>query len=113
MSTYALTTPNDACRAGCDLALRMVALTSDWQHEWHALAGRRIERDRAAVRHLQQALADTNEWTALGEATRQAMRDYAIASVAIGLHAHSSGDVPARVPAAGFGAAPGSYVLET
>ncbi|CAM2175947.1 polyhydroxyalkanoate synthase subunit PhaC [Burkholderia latens] len=29
------------------------------------------------------------------------------------LHAHSSGDVRARVPAAGFGAAPGTYVLET
>lgn len=29
------------------------------------------------------------------------------------LRAHSSGDVPARVPAAGFGAAPGTYVLET
>ncbi|WP_321923230.1 hypothetical protein [Burkholderia sp. BCC1998] len=83
MSTYALTTPNDACRAGCDLALRMVALNSDCQHEWHALAGRRVERDRAAVRHLQQALADTNEWPAFGEATRQVMRDYAIASVAI------------------------------
>ncbi|WP_396333414.1 PHA/PHB synthase family protein [Burkholderia anthina] len=29
------------------------------------------------------------------------------------LHAHSSGAMPARVPAAGFGAAPGTYVLET
>ncbi|KUY55153.1 PHA/PHB synthase family protein [Burkholderia sp. RF2-non_BP3] len=29
------------------------------------------------------------------------------------LRAHSSGEVPARVPAAGFGAAPGTYVLET
>ncbi|KWA47684.1 poly-beta-hydroxybutyrate polymerase [Burkholderia multivorans] len=29
------------------------------------------------------------------------------------LRAHSSGDVSARVPAAGFGAAPGTYVLET
>ncbi|UEP31816.1 MULTISPECIES: hypothetical protein [unclassified Burkholderia] len=83
MSTYALTTPNDVCRAGCDLALRMVELNSDWQHEWHALAGRRIERDRSAVHQLQQTLAGTNEWTAFGEATRQVMRDYAIASVAI------------------------------
>ncbi|NHL68990.1 hypothetical protein EIB72_21620 [Burkholderia ambifaria] len=83
MSTYALTTPNDVCRAGCDLALRMVELNSDWQHEWHALAGRRIERDRSAVHQLQQTLADTNEWTAFGEATRQVMGDYAIASIAI------------------------------
>ncbi|HDR8921059.1 MULTISPECIES: PHA/PHB synthase family protein [Burkholderia cepacia complex] len=29
------------------------------------------------------------------------------------LRTHSSGDVPARVPAAGFAAAPGAYVLET
>lgn len=29
------------------------------------------------------------------------------------LHARSSGDVPARTPAAGFAAAPGTYVLET
>lgn len=83
MSSDALTTPNGAWRASCDLALRMVALNRDWQHEWHALAGRRIERDRDAVRHLQQALADTKEWTAFGEAARQVMRDYAIASVAI------------------------------
>ncbi|RQS21400.1 hypothetical protein [Burkholderia sp. Bp8998] len=83
MSTYALTTPNDVCRAGCDLALRTAALNRDWQHEWHALAGRRIERDRAAVRQLQQALADTTEWTGFGDATRQVMRDYALASVAL------------------------------
>lgn len=83
MSPQALTTPNDACRAGCDLALRMAVLTRDWQHEWHALAGRRIERDRDAVRGLQQALATTNEWTAFGEAARQVMRDYTIATVAI------------------------------
>ncbi|MBY8604720.1 MAG: hypothetical protein IOC39_06820 [Burkholderia sp.] len=83
MSSHALTTPNDACRAGYDLALRMVALTRDWQHEWHALAGRRIDRDRDAVRHLQQAFAETDEWTTFGEAARQVMGDYAIASVAI------------------------------
>ncbi|WP_396334016.1 hypothetical protein [Burkholderia anthina] len=83
MSTYALTTPNDVCRAGFDLALRMVALNRDWQHEWHALAERRIGRDRDAVHRLQQALAETQEWTAFGEAARQVMRDYAIASVAI------------------------------
>ncbi|WP_322025533.1 hypothetical protein [Burkholderia sp. BCC1977] len=91
MSRYALTTPNDVCRAGCDLALRMVALNResqhesrhDWQHDWHALAGRRIERDRAAVRDLQRALAETQDWTAFGEATRQVTSDYAIASVAI------------------------------
>lgn len=83
MSTYALTTPSDLCRAGCDLALRMVALNRDWQHEWHALAGRRIERDRVAVRHMQQTLAETQEWTAFGEATGQTMRDYAIATVAL------------------------------
>lgn len=29
------------------------------------------------------------------------------------LHTRSSGDVPARTPAAGFAAAPGTYVLET
>lgn len=70
MSSDALTTPNGAWRAGCDLALRMVALNRDWQHEWHALAGRRIERDRTAVRRLQQVLAETNEWTAFAEAGR-------------------------------------------
>ncbi|RQZ23704.1 hypothetical protein DIE14_24040 [Burkholderia sp. Bp9017] len=83
MSTYALTTPNDVCRAGCDLALRMVALNRDWQHEWHALAGRCIERDRDTVSRLQQALAETRAWTAFGEATRQVMHDHAIASIAI------------------------------
>ncbi|MGN7980103.1 hypothetical protein [Burkholderia sp. 22313] len=83
MSTYALTTPNDVCRAGCDLALRMVALNRDWQHEWHALAGRRIDRDRDAVRRLQRAFAETPEWTAFAVATQRVMRDYAIASVAI------------------------------
>ncbi|MDN7875024.1 hypothetical protein [Burkholderia aenigmatica] len=83
MSPQALTTPNDAYLAGCDLALRMTALTGDWQHEWHALAGRRIERDRDAVRCLQQALTVTTEWSAFGEAARQAMRDYTIATVAI------------------------------
>ncbi|KAG8152515.1 hypothetical protein [Burkholderia catarinensis] len=83
MSTHALTTPNDAGRAGCDLALRMVALNRDWQLEWHALAGRRIERDRDAVRRLQQALAETNEWPAFGDAARQVMSDYAITSIAI------------------------------
>ncbi|CAB3767355.1 hypothetical protein GQ57_16730 [Burkholderia sp. MSh2] len=83
MSPHALTTPNDACRAGCDLALRMAALERDWRHEWHALAGRRIERDRDAVHRLQQALADTQEWTAFGDAASQVWRDYAIASVAI------------------------------
>ncbi|VWB87280.1 hypothetical protein BLA6993_04151 [Burkholderia lata] len=83
MSPQALTTPNDAYLAGCDLALRMAALTRDWQHEWHALAGRRIERDRDAVRCLQQALTVTTEWSAFGEAARQAMRDYTIATVAI------------------------------
>lgn len=83
MSTYALTTPNDVCRAGCDLALRMVALNRDWQHEWHALAGRRIEQDRDTVRRLQQSLAQTQAWTAFGEATQQVMRDHAIASLAI------------------------------
>ncbi|AMU12163.1 hypothetical protein K6Y74_03370 [Burkholderia cenocepacia] len=83
MSTDALTIPNDVCRAGCDLALRMVAQNGDWQHEWHALAGRRIERDRIAVRRLQQALAETREWTAFAEASRQVMTDYTVASVAI------------------------------
>ncbi|OXI28782.1 hypothetical protein CFB89_31740 [Burkholderia sp. AU16741] len=83
MSSDALTTPNDAWRAGCDLALRMVALNRDWQYEWHALEGRRIERDRTAVRRLQQALAETNEWTAFAEAGRQVTSDYAIASVQI------------------------------
>ncbi|VWD38220.1 hypothetical protein BLA17378_07840 [Burkholderia aenigmatica] len=83
MSRQALTTPNDAYLAGCDLALRMAALTHDWQHEWHALAGRRIERDRDAVRDLQQALTVTTEWSAFGEAARQVMRDYTIATVAI------------------------------
>ncbi|EKS9800050.1 MULTISPECIES: hypothetical protein [Burkholderia] len=83
MSPHALTTPNDACRAGCDLALRMAALARDWQHEWNALAGRRIERDRDAVRGLQQALTVTTEWTAFGEAARQVMRDYTIATVAL------------------------------
>ncbi|MBP0605068.1 MULTISPECIES: hypothetical protein [Burkholderia] len=83
MSSDALTTPNGAWRASCDLALRMVALNRDWQHEWHALAGRRIERDRTAVRRLQQALAETNEWTAFAEAGRQVTSDYAIASVEI------------------------------
>jgi hypothetical protein len=83
MSTYALTTPIDVCRASCDLALRMAALNRDWQHEWHALAGRGIERDRDAVRRLQQALAGSGEWTALGEASRQVMSDYALASVAL------------------------------
>ncbi|KVN63190.1 hypothetical protein [Burkholderia anthina] len=83
MSPQALTTPNDACRAGCDLALRMAVLARDWQHEWHALAGRRIERDRDAVRGLQQSLTATNEWTAFGEAARHVMRDYTIATVAI------------------------------
>lgn len=83
MSPRALTTPDDACRAACDLALRMVALTRDWQHEWHALAGRRIDRDRDAVRHLQQALAETEAWTTFGEAARQVTCDYTIASVAI------------------------------
>ncbi len=83
MSRQALTTPNDAYLAGCDLALRMAALTRDWQHEWHALAGRRIERDRDAVRCLQQALTVTTEWSAFGEAARQVMRDYTIATVAI------------------------------
>ncbi|CAB3758377.1 hypothetical protein B7G54_17735 [Burkholderia puraquae] len=83
MSPQALTTPNDACRAGCDLALRMAALTRDWQHEWHELAGRRIERDRDAVHGLQQALTATNQWTAFGETARQLMRDYTIATVAI------------------------------
>jgi len=83
MSPHALTTPNDAYLAGCDFALRMTALTGDWQHEWHALAGRRIERDRDAVRCLQQALTVTTEWSAFGEAARHAMRDYTIATVAI------------------------------
>ncbi|WP_175951907.1 hypothetical protein [Burkholderia sp. BCC0405] len=83
MSPHALTTPNDACRAGCDLALRMAALTRGWQQEWLALAGRRIERDRDAVRDLQQALTATHEWTAFGEAARQVTRDYTIATVAI------------------------------
>ncbi|VWB53465.1 hypothetical protein [Burkholderia lata] len=83
MSANALTTPNDAWRAGCDLALRMAALNRGWQHEWHALAGRRIERDRDAVRDLQQALMATSEWTVFGEAARQVMRDYTIATVAI------------------------------
>ncbi|NTX20351.1 hypothetical protein [Burkholderia cepacia] len=83
MSAHALTTPNDACRAGCDLALRMAALNRGWQQEWHALAGRCIERDRDAVRGLQQALTATNEWTAFGEAARLAMRDYTVATVAI------------------------------
>ncbi|CAB3961541.1 MULTISPECIES: hypothetical protein [Burkholderia] len=83
MSPQALTTPNDACRAGCDLALRMATLTHDWQHEWHALAGRRTERDRDAVHGLQQALTATNEWTAFSAAARQVMRDYTIATVAI------------------------------
>lgn len=53
MSTSALTTPNDVCRAGCDLALRRVAQNAGM-------------------------------------------------TVAVSF-----------VPAAGFGAAPGSYVLET
>ncbi|VWB39562.1 hypothetical protein [Burkholderia lata] len=83
MSANALTTPNDVWRAGCDLALRMAALNRGWQHEWHALAGRRIERDRDAVRDLQQALTATSEWTAFGEAARQVLRDYTIATVAI------------------------------
>ncbi|MBR7960023.1 hypothetical protein KDW55_04940 [Burkholderia sp. AU19243] len=83
MSTYALTTPNDAWRAGCDLALRTAALNRDWQHEWHAIAGRRIERDRDALRRLRQTLAETPEWTAFGEAATQVMRDYAITSVGI------------------------------
>ncbi|MBY4724195.1 MULTISPECIES: hypothetical protein [Burkholderia] len=83
MSPHALTTPNDACRAGCDLALRMAALARDWQHEWNTLAGRRIERDRVAVRGLQQALTVTTEWTAFGEAARHVMRDYTIATVAL------------------------------
>lgn len=61
----------------------MAVLARDWQHEWHALAGRRIERDRDAVRGLQQALTATNEWTAFGEAARHVMRDYTIATVAI------------------------------
>ncbi|WP_321786475.1 hypothetical protein [Burkholderia pyrrocinia] len=50
MSPDALTTPYDACRAGCDLALRMAALNRDWQIEWHALTGRRIEREHDHVR---------------------------------------------------------------
>ncbi|WP_176049754.1 hypothetical protein [Burkholderia sp. BCC1644] len=83
MSARALTTPNDAWRVGCDLALRMAALNCAWQREWHALAGRRIERDRDAVRDLQQALTATCEWTAFGEAARQVMHDYTVATVAI------------------------------
>ncbi|AOR73158.1 hypothetical protein BBJ41_37075 [Burkholderia stabilis] len=83
MSPHALTTPNDVCRAGCDLALRTVALNRDWQHEWQVLAGRRIDRDRDAVRHLQQALAEAKAWTAFGEAARKVMCDYTTASVAI------------------------------
>lgn len=58
MKPDALKTPNDAWRAGCDLALRVIAQNRDWQHEWHALAGRCIERDRTAVRRLQQALGN-------------------------------------------------------
>ncbi|WP_423383241.1 hypothetical protein [Burkholderia sp. LMG 32019] len=86
MSAHALKTPNDAWRAGCDLALRMAATNCGWQHEWQALAGRRIERDRDAVRDLQQALTATyewNAWTAFGEAARQVMRDYTVATIAI------------------------------
>jgi len=83
MTTDALTTPNGACRAACDIALRLFALNRDWQHEWHALTGRRIERDRDAARQLQQALAETREWTEFGAAAQRVMRDYAIASAAI------------------------------
>ncbi|WP_175828852.1 hypothetical protein [Burkholderia cepacia] len=83
MSAHALTTPSDAWVAGCDLALRMAALNRGWQHEWHALVERCIERDRDAVRELQQALAETGEWTACGEAARLAMGDYTVATVAI------------------------------
>ncbi|PRH32846.1 hypothetical protein C6T53_02605 [Burkholderia multivorans] len=83
MSTDTLTKPNDVWRAAGDIALRIHALSADWRHEWHALAGRRIERDRDAIRRLQHALAESEHWPAFGEAVQRAMRDYAIASVAI------------------------------
>ncbi|WP_261543342.1 hypothetical protein [Burkholderia multivorans] len=83
MKPDALKTPNDAWRAGCDLALRVIAQNRDWQHEWHALAGRCMERDRTAVRRLQQALGESEAWTAFAEAGRQVMSDCAIASIAI------------------------------
>ncbi|HDR8905957.1 TPA: hypothetical protein QDA83_000256 [Burkholderia multivorans] len=83
MSTDTLTKPNEVWCATSDLALRIHALIADWQHEWHALTGRRIERDRDAIRRLQQALAEVQNWPAFGEIVQRAMRDYAIASVAI------------------------------
>ncbi|KVD88335.1 hypothetical protein WI90_21255 [Burkholderia ubonensis] len=83
MTTDVVKTPNDAYRAGCDAALRMLALAHDWRHEWHALMGRRIERDRSAVRRMQEALAEAKEWGVFGEAVRDVLRDYAAVSTAI------------------------------
>ncbi|KVT41356.1 hypothetical protein [Burkholderia ubonensis] len=83
MTTDVVKTPNDAWRAGCNAALRMLAQAQDWRHEWHGLMGRRIERDRSAVHRMQEALTETKEWSAFGEAVQDVMRDCAAVSTAI------------------------------
>ncbi|KVC47549.1 hypothetical protein ACEPUD_23605 [Burkholderia ubonensis] len=82
MTTESVTTPLGVYRAGCDAALRMLALGGDWRREWHALLGRGIERDCDAVRKLQDATGAA-DGKALGEAVERVLRDYADASVAI------------------------------
>ncbi|WP_231636551.1 MULTISPECIES: hypothetical protein [Burkholderia] len=83
MMNDAKVTPFDGVRTGCDAGLRLLALGQDWRREWHALIGRRIERDCDATQRLQEALADTSDWSTFGEAVQRMLRDYVIASVEI------------------------------
>ncbi|WP_155710323.1 hypothetical protein [Burkholderia stagnalis] len=83
MTTHTTKTLLDGCRAGCDAAFTMLAFGNDWRSEWHALQGRRIERDRDAVHRFREVIANAKEWGMFGDAAQRVLHDYAVASVSI------------------------------
>ncbi|APR39298.1 hypothetical protein [Paraburkholderia sp. SOS3] len=72
----------DECRAAMATVFELAALAQGWRNDLHELEGKRIARDHAAARRMQEA-SRAVDWHAFSADAQSALRDYLSATAQI------------------------------
>ncbi|OUL95666.1 hypothetical protein [Paraburkholderia hospita] len=75
--------PFELCRAELTGPVRLTRLAEDWRRDLNALDGRRIKRDRDAMRRLEAALTQSDDLCRFTAAVQAASQDYTNETLAI------------------------------
>jgi hypothetical protein len=75
--------PFELCKAELEAPVRLTRLAEDWRRDLNALEGRRIRRDRDAVRSVEAALAQPGDWYGFTCTLQSVIQDYANETLSI------------------------------